>query len=423
MAGAALIYRNHIHNGIPERPSVESSRPESYQNAKANLDAYGDSITYGKKFNFEFDDDGLPRKSDMSFQGWPELLGHTLSLRTGIATAVWNMGYPGDRANKALEKRLPGLLKLQYGSDRALLLMGTNDSNDFDPTPSGKGCNGEACRKTYKGQVLSVIQMLEEAGRKTIYLGLLTPAWGSSLETPYADPLDSLIATRNNRIREYNQIIRTELAELPGVKLGPNLFSCFLSESVNRFSLFEDTLHPNALGYTLMAALWYEALTDRPAGRYENLSADTCAPPIYILESLDSYVHGHKQNLLDVGDRYYIDESFTLTNIPAELANGIWVMPANSENQNRDADYLSFDVGSSPVTVYIAYDPAGAPPVSSTHEFLPVNLSGRLSVSDESVGDFAIVRTTGAVGLVRLGGTRSANWSADQKAYLVIVVP
>jgi len=418
-AAATLFYQFRISESDSPRPSIEDSRPDWYLSAATNVDAFGDSITYGDSFKFDVDENGHPEKVETSFQGWPELLSQMLTRRTGTVTAVWNMGYPGDRANESVRNRLPGLLKLQTGSDRALLLMGTNDSNDFDPTVSGKDCNGDECRHTYKGEVLSVIHALQAAGRKSVYLGTITPAWGSDVDTVYADPLDPVIATRNQRIQEYNQIISGELATLPGVLPGPDLFSCFLSPSVNRFSLFKDSLHPNALGYTFMAALWLEAITDTHAKQ----TAEYCESPIYILESLDPYAHGHKQNLLDVGDEYYVDESFTLASIPAELRNGIWVMPANADNRNADSEYLGFDAGQAPVTVYIAYDSAGNPPVSSSHDFEEVTLSSDLTVSDDRNERFSFVRSKGVSGVVRLGGNLSGGTRGQQQSYLVIVVP
>jgi lysophospholipase L1-like esterase len=418
-AAATLFYQFRISGPDSPRPSIEDSRPEWYLSAETNVDAFGDSITYGESFSFDVDKNGYPRKVEQAFQGWPELLGQMLTRKTGSVTAVWNMGYPGDRANESVSNRLPGLLKLKTGSDSALLLMGTNDSNDFNPTVSGKGCSGDACGETYKGEVLSVIQALQAAGRKSIYLGTITPAWGPDVDTRYADPLDPLTATRNQRIQEYNQIITGELAGLPGVKPGPDLFSCFLSPTVNRFSLFKDSLHPNTLGYTFMAALWLEAITET----HVKSKVEHCASPIYILASLDPYAHGHKQNLLDEGDEYYVDESFTLTSIPAELHNGIWVTPANADNRNADPEYLHFDVGLIPVSVYIAFDPAGKPPVSSTQEFDALTRASDLLVSDESLARFSFVHAAGVTGSVRIGGNRSRNSSVRQQAYLVIVVP
>jgi len=178
-------------------------------------------------------------------------------------------------------------------------------------------------------------------------------------------------------------------------------------------------LHPNALGYAFMAALWADAIT----GAGVAPPVDPCPAPIYILESLDSYAHGHKQNLLEAGDEYYRDESFTLTNVPDELADGIWVSQANADNANATADFLSFDVGAAPVTVYIAYDPAGAAPtLALPNVYAPVALSSDLTVSDASVGTFSIVAATNVTGTVTIGGNMSGGGAASQ-GYVVIVVP
>lgn len=97
----------------------------------------------------------------------------------------------------------------------------------------------------------------------------------------------------------------------------------------------------------------------------------------------------------DSNGEVVMDESFTLTNIPGELAGGIWVMRANANNSNADSSYLNFDAGENPVTVYIAFDPAGNPPGSSTHAFSPVSA----------------------------GGNKSGGSPAAQQAYLLVVVP
>jgi hypothetical protein len=233
----------------------------------------------------------------------------------------------------------------------------------------------------------------------------------------YPDPLDPS-ASRNQTIISYNAAIES-LVPQAGVLLGPDLFSCFLTPTSNRFSLFEDSLHPNSLGHAMIAGLWRDVILDGPV----TLPMDPCPAPIYILEDLDPYVHGHKQNLLEVGDGYYTDEVYTLQNIPEELEGGVWVSMANADNANTDPDFLSFDAGVSPVTVYIAYDPAGNPPTSSTHAFSPATLTGTLDVSDPAVGTMAIVVASGVSGAVTIGGTRSGGGPEPRQGYLVIVVP
>jgi len=82
-----------------------------------------------------------------------------------------------------------------------------------------------------------------------------------------------------------------------------------------------------------------------------------------------------------------------------------------------------YDVGQAPVTVYIAYDPAGSPPLSSSHTFDNVTLSSDLNVSDPAVETFRIIRATNVSGMVSIGGNQSAAAAAPQQAYVVIVVP
>ena len=246
------------------------------------------------------------------------------------------------------------------------------------------------------------------------------PAWGSSVETPYADPFDPQLATRNNRIREYNDVITKELSQIPGVTLGPDFYSCFLSQTTNRFSLFRDSLHPNALGYIFMAALWRDDIT----GNVSNSTGEACPSPIYILESLDAYRFGHKQNVLTVGDPYYTDESHQLDRVPKELESGIWVTQPNAQRTNQSEDFLTFDVGEATVSVYIAYDPAGPPPDSASHNFRAISLSETLGVSDERVRVFSTVVAKSVTGKVVIGGTRSnGDARGDQQAYVVVVVP
>ena len=383
-------------------------------------DAIGDSITYGEEFGFSVDRLGRPRKTAAKFLGWPALLGQMLAEKTGSSVEVLNRGRPGERVEESRIQQMQGFVDDKSRSSRALLLIGTNDSNEFKPTPSGLGCTGIACANTYKRHMQLFIQGLQAAGRERIYVGLLTPVWGPDPKNPpYENPLDFSEALRNKRIVEYNQVITDELWASPDVEPGPDFFSCFLTPTVNRFSLFEDTLHPNTLGYVFMAALWRDAITEKPGV----LPVDSCAAPVYILESLDPYVHGHKQNLLAEGDEYYTDESFVLTNIPIELADGIWVTQANADNANRDESFLTFDVGQAPVSVYIAHDPAGNPPLSLSHRFSPIALSDELRVSDPGLGAFSLAKAQGVTGVVNIGGNKSASGAAPQQGYVVIVVP
>jgi len=369
-------------------------------------DAIGNSITRGVRDNYSFDTLNLVDQRTVSISGWPALLGDLLTTSNGVPNLVGNEGISGDRANATRDERLFSIIERNPDSDRALVMLGTNDSNNFNTTSTADLVT----------TMQDVIDTLHANGRDTVYLALLPPAWGGSTSTVYSDPLDPS-ATRNQTIMTYNAAIQSMLPQA-GVLLGPDFFSCFLTPTVNRFSLFDDSLHPNALGYAFMAALWNEAITSGPVAP----PVDPCPSPIYILESLDPYAHGHKQNLLEEGDEYYTDSAFTLANVPPELRDGIWVMQANADNINADADFLSFDSGTAPVTVYIAYDPAGAPPTSSTHTFTAVSLSENLTVSDGSVSTLGIVTASSVTGTVTIGGNKSGSAPAAQQGYVVIVV-
>jgi len=254
--------------------------------------------------------------------------------------------------------------------------------------------------------------------RDAVYIASIPPVFGDALDTPYPDPL-AVSATRNQTAISYNAAIQAE-AWQAGVVLGPDFFSCFLTATNNRFSLFADSLHPNALGHAMMAGLWADVIINGPP----TFPMDPCPSPVYIVESLDAYTHGHKQNLLEVGDEYYNDEAFSLTNVPTELRDGVWITQDNADRADATAGFLSFDAGASAVTVYIAFDPAGSAPTSSTHAFAPVVLPGPLSVSDPAIigGDLSIVQATTVTGTVTIGGTASGGGPASQ-AYVVIVVP
>jgi len=406
---ASFLARDRIWNSGVE---IVDGPPEfSYE-------AIGDSITFGEKLGFTVDDRGRPIKTSTIYQGWPEVLGEMLTHQAGVEFSVVNEGHPGDRISRVQDERLRAMFRTRPYVDAVLLSLGTIDSGEFHSTPSGEGCSGSACKRTLKGELLSVISKLHDNGRSLVTIALVPPVWGVDDDAFYAQS-DVRTAKRNKLIMEYNRVIAHEIANQPGVALGPDFYSCFLGSDMNRASLFKDHLHPNKLGNLFMATLWLNSITTGSAIP----RAGDCPSPVYILESLDPFSHGHRQNLLEAGDAYYTDEAFALTNVPDELANGIWVLQANADRGNRDAGFLQFDVGNAPVNVFIAYDPAGDPPDSATHQFSPVILSSALTVSDPTVGSFAIVCAEDVTGTVSIAGTGSGSKSTPQQGYIAIVVP
>jgi len=376
-------------------------------------DAIGDSITLGLADNYRRDNLNLTDQRTIGFQGWPAVLGDLLTTNNGQFNLVGNEGLPGDLTSEVRFQRLNSIIERNPDSNRSLILLGTNDTNAFPTptTPAGLITN----LRNIAGRLLNTPAGVRDRG--AVFIASLPPVFGGTLSTPYPDPLDPG-AARNQAAIGYNAAIQAE-AWQAGVFLGPDFFSCFLTPTNNRFSLFADSLHPNALGHAMMAGLWLDAITNGPVVA----PMDPCPSPVYILESLDAYTYGHKQNLLEAGNEYYNDAAFTLTSVPAELADGVWVTQSNADSTDTSADFLSFDAGASSVTVYIAHDPAGGPPTSSTHVFTPVALSSGLAVSDGSVGTFSIVEATGVTGTVTIGGTMSDLSGIARQGYLVIVVP
>ena len=133
----------------------------------------------------------------------------------------------------------------------------------------------------------------------------------------------------------------------------------------------------------------------------------------------------HKQNLLDTGSEYYIDETYTLSSIPAALTDGIWVLPsnANAERTNSAENYIEFTVDR-PVMVYVAYD-AGA---SSLPNWLNPALSGftdtflDIQTTDPVSSVHNVYSQAFSTGTVSLGGNMAAGANGADSNYLVIVV-
>jgi hypothetical protein len=203
----------------------------------------------------------------------------------------------------------------------------------------------------------------------------------------------------NSKIVQFNDAIR----ELNNMQLGPDFYQYFLGSGANRSSLFLDRVHPNALGDVIMAYLWHN-----------ELNQDNPQPLPMILENLDPV--NYKQNLLEEGDYYYIDESFTLTQVPPVLAGSIWVMTANADGINTSADFLSFEVDRN-VTVYVAYD-ASAPTLP---DWLRSDFTDTGLQVDTTNGLLNLYsKDYEGSDLVSLGGNRNAGGSGTEN-YIVVV--
>ena len=258
----------------------------------------------------------------------------------------------------------------------------------------------------YKQNMQNLVDTIVASG-KTAIVALVPPKFGNQFNgVPFVDPTTSAV---NGLIQEYNDVITTELTN---ITVGPNLYKCFLEEQ-NRFSLFSDNYHFNALGYDFVARIWRNIIDGTMT------YFDACTPPRFIVEDLLPYTY--KQNLLEVGDQYYIDSSNTLTSIPSQLENGIWIMTADADKTNTSLNYLSFSVDRN-VTVYVAYDSTA----TSIPDWLNNNFtSSGFSVDVDTGGGSASLDVYQAdyfPGNIVLGGNLATGAIGASSNYIAIVV-
>ncbi len=372
--------------------------------------AVGDSLTNGEVDNFSLDN----RTSDpriLGFQGYEANLTKLLNASTSYPNIVINEGIGGSKSSDTLSQ-IDSIIARHPHANKALVLIGTNDSQGTLPIPSGLGLSGSAVAGTFKGNVQAVINKLTAAGVSTPVVALVPPSWRRTGSAPlYSDPLT---ASRNVMIQEYNSVITNELTNM---SIGPDFFSFYLSSTVNRRELLGDYYeHYNGLGYAVNAYLWHNVLN--PASPVampfilNNITSATSAPWV-------------QQNILELGDRYYVDEPYTLNSIPGVLQGAIWVMAANADQTNASSSFVSFQVDR-PVTVYVAYD-SGATSLPNwlraangfTDTGLSITVSGDPNTS--ALRLYSKNYPSGTIG--GIGGNAASGAAGADSNYLLLVKP
>lgn len=362
------------------------------------LISIGDSITNGIGDNFS--EDNISQNGRIIATKGPQAtLTDLLEASLMKPVIVYNEGIGGDESADAVFTRVNSILARHPGSNQILVLLGTNDA--LSSIPSGSGCSGATCNGTFKGNMQALINTLTGAG-KTVHVAKVPPVLGFT--SPFSNPAAHSI---NIRVREFNNVIGDELS---GHQIGPDLYDYFLG-SVNRISLFSDGLHPNALGHTIVAYLWHNAL-----------NPGSVMPLPFVLNNLIPSTSSPylKQNLLESGDAYYVDRAFTLTSIPPALSSGRWIMTANNDTGNSSSNYISFSVNR-PVTVHIAYDRGAStlPDWMSTY----TNTGLSLGTTDPLSPTLNLYSRSYGAGSIALGGNMASGASGANSHYIPIVVP
>jgi hypothetical protein len=269
----------------------------------------GDSISNGIDDNYAADNISDDQRI-VSSQGYQANLNNLLTSTLGVPHIVFNEGIGGDNAQEADDLRIDSILARHPDATTALVLLGTNSS-------SSEG--------NFAVEMQSVVAKIRSAGI-TPWVAKIPPAFHSDTKAPNA--------SQNNRIGGYNGVIDG----LSNIEQGPDFYTFFYDKP----SLISDDVHPNAYGFVIMSYLWHNSLAP---GSPQDL-------PL-ILDSLTP--QDYQQNLIEVGDTCYIDQDVSVTNIPAILDGGIWIMTENGDADNSSADFITFDIDRD-VEVFVAYD-------------------------------------------------------------------
>ncbi|MEZ5598425.1 MAG: GDSL-type esterase/lipase family protein, partial [Pseudomonadales bacterium] len=363
----------------------------------------GDSITDGIGDSFRSDNISALERV-IGFQGYEAPLTDKLdATRVATPTIVINEGIGGDETFDAAFVRIDSILERHPDANRMLILLGTNDT--FVPVDPGTGCSGSACDLTYKGNMQALVDKIIWADYPTNSVpSNIVPV--IALGPPVFTGASPWTSAANDRIRAYHDVIQTEIS---GAQVGPDMFDYFMpNASTLRRSLFADNLHPNSLGYEVMAVLWHNALEP----------ASPLALPFVLEDVTSSVATLPRQTLVENGDLIRQSGSVTVSNIPATLNGGRWVLTEN-DFSNTSADYLQFTVDRN-VTVYIAYDAGATSRPNWMSTFVDTGLS--VTTTDNNGPSLNLWSKTFSAGTVTLGGNAAAGASGSDSNYVAIIV-
>ena len=372
----------------------------------------GDSIVNGLDDNTR-GDGSSPDGYLLNGQGFePIAVSYLNDLPAFEPTMLHNEGVPGDTTTRILTQRLAGLFERHANATNMVLMIGVNDAGGASFTPSGLNCVGVACDGTFKGNMQDIINQANAQGI-TPLIPLTMPRFGDAGDgvPPYIDPANN---SRNLLIRdEYNQVITSQLS---GRIVGPDLYNLYLGQE-NRFYLYNTNLHPNALGYHVLATEIFNAIT---AQSMEAFYVDNICMKLTVGGNCETVVN-IKQNLVEPGTRLWPDENFVLNApIPAVLDGGRWLLPTNNERNLTNSNYLTFDVPSSS-KVYVAYDADSAlRPAWLTSGYTDTGIN--ISTSNPLAANMRLFESNSSVtGTHTVPAAAAANNGA-QSNYLIIVV-
>ncbi len=224
------------------------------------LVAIGDSITRGYP-DYKCQDTTSPYCADNISKdgrnrdgGFEPILNDLLTQERGYPHSVENEGVLGDTSKQGLD-RLPDVLKRHPEAAVYLIMYGTNDASRSNNVPA----------ETFRNNMQQMIDMIKQSGKVPLLAKIprvLGDTYnGLSYEQQNRDPENG---ARNSKIRQYNQII-DELVADNNLSEAPDFYERFRTTFGNRYSTstedgYADNLHPDGMGYDLMAKIWKETL-------------------------------------------------------------------------------------------------------------------------------------------------------------------
>ena len=218
--------------------------------------AVGDSITFG--YGDDLGTDNISIDGRNVGGGFAPILNNKLSALYGYPHSIINEGIMGEKTEEGFV-RLQSLLTQYTEASTFLILYGANDTNIWSNLESGKGLylGDIGYLGTYKDYLKQMIDLVNNVGKKIAIAKVPFALGESPTSRDYSNPIED--GHRNVKAREFNEAI-DELVNNPLNKISivpPDFYSYYKDDYLGKYF---DNLHPNGLGYDLMAELWKNAL-------------------------------------------------------------------------------------------------------------------------------------------------------------------
>ncbi|MBU0707380.1 hypothetical protein KKG41_03335 [Patescibacteria group bacterium] len=146
----------------------------------------------------------------------------------------------------------------------------------------------------------------------------------------------------------------------------------------------------------------------------------TRGPDITVEEMLPS---SYETASLIVGDEYYIDRNYTISSIPEDYEDLLWIKTSNEDGHaySTDEEFLMFEVNRE-VYVYVAYDDrATSLPNWLADDFTDIGES--IGVTDIGVNTLNLYKKKFFTGSVTLGGNFAEGAAGAESMYAVLIQP